>query len=223
MLNAGKRLRGILVVAFTAVLAGGLVAAVLTWRTMSDERPHSRPLTIAVVGDSLTAGSNNQVVWPTLLAQRTGWSVANFALPASGFAADGRGGYSYPHQVDRALAMHPQVVLFLGGVDDGSYAFTGAIGTAVTDAVNKVKNAGPRALVVGPTWYSTSVPKAVTTVSDEIRQASDKAGVPFLDALDPPWLTIDQMQPNLGGPNDNGQSVIADKIAAWLRTQVAAS
>jgi hypothetical protein len=221
MLNAGKRLRGILVVAFTAVLAGGLVAAVLTWRTSADERVGARSVTIAVVGDSLTAGSNNQVVWPTLLAQRTGWSVANFALPGSGFAADGRGGYSFPRQVDRALALRPRVVLFFGGVDDGNYAFTGVIGTAVTDALNKVKNAGPRALVIGPTWYGTAVPKAITAVSDEIGQSSQKASVPFLNALNPPWLTIDQMQANLGGPNDAGQSAIADKVAAWLRTEVA--
>jgi hypothetical protein len=220
MLNVGKRLRGFLVVAFTAVLAAGLVAGVAVWRDASQADAGARPLTIAVVGDSLTAGSNNQVVWPTLLAQRTGWSVANFALPAAGFAADGRGGYSFTHQVDRALQVHPQVVLFIGGVDDGSYAWTGAIGSAVTEALNKVKLAGPRALVVGPTWYGTTVPKAMTVVSDEIQQASDKAGVAFLNALNPPWLTIEQMQPNLGGPNDQGQSVIADKVAAWLRTEV---
>jgi hypothetical protein len=177
-------------------------------------------MTIAVVGGTLTAGSNNQVVWPTLLAQRTGWSVANFALPGAGFAADGRGGYSFRHQVDRALQVHPQVILFLGGVEDGDYAWSGAIGSAVTEALNKVKVAGPRALVLGPTWYATSVPKAVTAVSDEIQQASDKAGVPFLNALNPPWLTIGDMQANLGGPNDQGQSVIADKVAAWLRTEV---
>jgi hypothetical protein len=221
MLNSGKRLRGFLVVACIAVLAVGLVSGVVGWRVAQQERPAARPLTIAVVGDSLTAGSNNQVVWPTLLAQRTGWAVANFALPGAGFAADGRGGYSFPHQVDRALQVHPEVVLFIGGVDDGSYAWTGAIGSAVTDALNKVKLAGPQALVVGPTWYGATVPKAMTVVSDEIGQASEKADVPFLNALNPPWLTIDQMQPNLGGPNDQGQSVIADKVAAWLRTEVA--
>jgi hypothetical protein len=220
MLNVAKRLRGFLVVAFIAMLAGGLIAGVAVWRTTLQQGSGERPLTIAVVGDSLTAGSNNQVVWPTLLAQRTGWSVANFALPGAGFAADGRGGYSFPHQVDRALQVHPHVVLFIGGVEDGSYAWTGAIGKAVAEALNKVKLAGPQAMVVGPTWYGTTVPKAMTVVSDEIRQACEKADVPFLNALNPPWLSIEQMQPNLGGPNDEGQSVIADKVAAWLRTEV---
>ena len=39
------------------------------------------PLTIAVVGDQNTAGVKNRVVWPTLMAGRTGWSVSNFAQP----------------------------------------------------------------------------------------------------------------------------------------------
>ena len=59
-------------------------------------------------------------------------------------------------------------------------------------------------------------------LKDEIRRAAEKSGAPFLDALDPPWLTSEMMQANLGGPNDKGQSVIADKIAAWLRTEVVA-
>jgi hypothetical protein len=44
--------------------------------------------------------------------------------------------------------------------------------------------------------------------------------VPFLDALNPPWLTRDEMQVDLSGPDDEGQSVIADKVGAWLRNEV---
>ena len=59
------------------------------------------------------------------------------------------------------------------------------------DAINKIKLGGQRALVIGPTWYETPVPASVTSVSDEIRKVAEDAGVPFLDALDPPWLTRD--------------------------------
>jgi len=62
------------------------------------------PLTIAVVGDQNTAGVKNRVVWPTLMAGRTGWSVSNFAQPEAGFAADGTGGQAFTYQVDRAQA-----------------------------------------------------------------------------------------------------------------------
>jgi lysophospholipase L1-like esterase len=60
----------------------------------------------------------------------------------------------------------------------------------------------------------------VWRVNEAVRKAAEQAGVPFLDALDPPLLTKDQMHPDLSGPSDVGQSVIADKIAAWLRPQV---
>src|SRR5262245_55279070 len=107
-----------------------------SWRITSGEQQRSWPLTVAVVGESVSAGSGNQVVWPTLLAQRTGWSVANFALPEAGFVADGPGGYSFSHQVDRANAVHPQVVLFVaGGVFDANYTWTGALVEGVADAL----------------------------------------------------------------------------------------
>ncbi len=52
------------------------------------------PLSIAVIGDQNTAGMNNRVVWPTLMAERTGWAVSNYAQPEAGFAADDSGGKS---------------------------------------------------------------------------------------------------------------------------------
>jgi hypothetical protein len=204
------------------VLVGALVtlaARELTKET-TDAKP-SAPLSIAVVGDSYSAGHNNRTVWPTLLAQRTGWAVANFALPGAGFAADGDGGQAFVYQVERAQGAHPQIILMVSGVADQGFAGTGDIGHGVAVAINKIKLGGQQALVIGPTWYELPIPSAITNMSDEISKAASDARVPFLNALDPPWLTVDQMWSDLSGPTDEGQSVIADKIAAWLRTEVA--
>jgi lysophospholipase L1-like esterase len=210
------------VVAIAIALVGALVGASAFVLSKTQHVPtKSWPLTIAVVGDAYTAGSNNRVVWPTMLAQRTGWSVANFALPGAGFAADGLGGQAFAFQVDRAQGANPQIIVMVAGVSDQAFAGSGYVGQGAVDAINKIKLSGLRALVVGPTWYETPVPPEVTSVSDEIHKAADDAGAPFLDALDPPWLTPDQMQPDFTGPTDEGQSVIADKVAAWLRTEVA--
>jgi hypothetical protein len=209
------------VVIIAITLAGTLLTAsafALT-KVWNEPKPSWR-LTIAVVGDAYAAGSNNRVVWPTLLAQRTGWSVANFALPGAGFAADGRGGQAFTFQVDRAQRADPQIILMVAGVADQAFAGSGDVGQGAVDAINKIKLSGLRALVIGPTWYETPVPPEVASVSDEVRKVADDVGVPFLDALNPPWLTTDQMQPDLSGPTDEGQSVIADKVAAWLRTEV---
>jgi hypothetical protein len=210
------RNRTFVIAAISAVLAAGVTAAAIVLT-----RPKAEPtsLDIAVVGDSYTAGRLNRVVWPTLLAQRTGWSVANFALPGSGFAADGAGGQAFTWQVDRALAARPHTVLIVGGYDDGGFVGTGDIGQTAVDGINKVLRAGKQVLVVGPTWFDVPIPPTVAAVSDEIRKATEQSQTPFLNALNPPWLTPGQMLADRSGPNDDGQSVIADKLAAWLRTQ----
>ncbi|HUO38198.1 MAG TPA: SGNH/GDSL hydrolase family protein [Mycobacterium sp.] len=212
--------RTVFVVPVAIVLIGELIAA-SAFALPAARRAHPWPLSIAVVGDSYTAGSHNRVVWPTLLAQRTGWSVSNFALPGAGFAADGGGGHAFTYQVDRAQGARVRIILIVGGLADDGLADTGPVTVGAIDTINKIKVGGQRALVVGPTWYETPVPDSVKRVSNAVRKVAEKAGVPYLDALDPPWLTRDLMDLDLSGPTDEGQSVIADKIAAWLRTEVA--
>lgn len=213
--------RTLLVVLIAVVLLSELATASVIALNTNRKAPQAAPTTVAVVGDSYTAGIQNRVVWPTLLAERTGWSVANFALPDAGFVADGRGGHAFTYQVDRAQAARPRVIVIVGGLADDGLADPGPISVGAIDAINKIKLGGQLALVVGPTWYETPVPDAVVRVADTVREVADKAGVPYLDALDPPWLTRSQMQPDLSGPTDQGQSVIADKISAWLRIEVA--
>jgi hypothetical protein len=180
------------------------------------------PITIAVVGGSYTAGVQNRVVWPDLLAARTGWSVANFALPDAGYVADGLGGQAFSYQVDRAQSVHPRAIVIVGGIaDTGLPPYTDAISVGAREAINKIKLSGKQALVVGPTWYEIPVPDAVRRVSEATDKVAHEAGVPFLDALDPPWLTSGEMRSDLSGPTDIGQSLIADRIATWLRAQVA--
>jgi hypothetical protein len=211
-------LRIVLAVVLGATLTGGIVAV----RGSAETSPPPWPLTIAVLGDSYSSGRNNAVVWPTLLAQRTGWSVANFAQPNAGFAFDEQGGHAFSYQISRAEQVHPRTIVMMTGVADADLAFTGAVAEGAADAINKAKLAGVQALVIGPTWYDTDIPESISLMSDQIRKAADDAQVPFLDGLDPPWLTSDQMQADLGGVTDEGQSVIADKVAAWLRSELVA-
>ena len=208
------------IAAAVALLVAAIASAAILLSRKSETGPGS--VDIAVVGDAYSSGRANRVVWPTLLSQRTGWSVANFALPGTGFAADGEGGWAFTYQVDRALQAQPKTVLIVGGLDDGGYVGTGNIGQGATDALNKIIRAGKRALVIGPTWYETPVPPSIVDGANEIKDAANQAGVPYLNALDPPWLTKGQMMPDQSGPTDDGQSVLADKIAAWLHSEIPA-
>ncbi|MCC3336494.1 SGNH/GDSL hydrolase family protein [Mycolicibacterium smegmatis] len=177
-------------------------------------------MTIAVIGDQNTAGIKNRVVWPTLMAARNGWSVSNYALPESGFAADGMGGQAFRYQVERAQAQHPRVILLMTGTADASVPEMTAVTVGAVEAINKVIRGGQQVAVVGPFWYETPVPESVRRVDDAVRKAAAQTGVPYFDALDPPLFTRAQMHPDRTGPSDEGQSIAADKIATWLRTQV---
>ena len=128
------------------------------------------PLTIAVVGDQNTAGIKNRVVWPTLMAARTGWSVSNFALPEAGFAADGMGGQAFTYQVDRAQAGRPQLILLVTGTADASVPEMEAVTVGAADAINKIIRGGEQVAVVGPIWYETPVPDSVWRVNDAVRR-----------------------------------------------------
>lgn len=211
--------RRTLAVALIAAVIGAVVAAsAIAVVNGADENPS--PLRIAVVGDDYTAGVQNRVVWPTLMAERNGWSVDNFALPDAGFFADGKGGHAFTYQVDRAQAADPRIIVIVGGIADAGLADPGHISVGAIDAINKIVLGGQRALVIGPTWYQTPVPKSVVRVGDAVRKVAEDAGVPYLDAVDPPMLTKAEMRRDLSGPNDDGQSVLADKIGAWIRSQV---
>lgn len=209
----------------TYVLVALLLAGQLTWASTVlgeaalDQQQHV-PVSIAVVGDQITAGIDNRVVWPTLMAARTGWSVSNFALPEAGFAADGAGHQAFDYQVDRAQAAHPRILLFVTGTADASVQEPEAVTIGAVDAMNKAIRGGQQVAVVGPIWYETPVPDSVWRVNDAVEQVAQLAGVPFLNAVEPPFIPKNLMLPDLSGPSDAAQSVIADKVAAWLRTEV---
>ncbi|ABK73885.1 hypothetical protein LI99_29440 [Mycolicibacterium smegmatis] len=194
-----------------------VLASTLAWTPATAGVP---PVTIAVIGDQNTAGIKNRVVWPTLMAARNGWSVSNYALPESGFAADGMGGQAFRYQVERAQAQHPRVILLMTGTADASVPEMTAVTVGAVEAINKVIRGGQQVAVVGPFWYETPVPESVRRVDDAVRKAAAQTGVPYFDALDPPLFTRAQMHPDRTGPSDEGQSIAADKIATWLRTQV---
>ncbi|AKS32316.1 SGNH/GDSL hydrolase family protein [Mycolicibacterium goodii] len=194
-----------------------VLASTLAWAPATATAP---AVTIAVVGDQNTAGIKNRVVWPTLMATRTGWSVSNYALPEAGFAADGMGGQAFRFQVERAQAQRPRLILLVTGTADASVPEMRAVTVGAAEAINKTIRGGEQVAVVGPFWYETPVPESVRRVDDAVRKAAEQTGVPYFDALDPPLFTRDQMHPDRSGPSDEGQSVAADKIATWLRTEV---
>ena len=148
--------------------------------------------------------------------------MANFALPDAGFVADGRGRTRLHLPGGSGARGKPPGHRHRRRHRRYRFADTGPISVGAVDAINKINarrstGAGRRSDVV----RDARTRNRSSASRDAVRKVAENAGVPYLDALDPPWLTKDQMRPDLSGPNDEGQSVIADKIAAWLRSEVA--
>ena len=177
-------------------------------------------LRIAVIGDQYSSGMKNETVWPILVAERTGWAVANFAQPYAGYDTPGTDGHTFANQVDRALAAGVDVIVLAGGGGDVK-STDAAVAASVREILKKITLSGDVALIVGPTWYRPEIPVSVRRIADTLHKVAEETAVPYLDALNPPWLTAAQMQPDLRSPTDEGQSVLAGRIAQWLGTEVA--
>jgi hypothetical protein len=76
------------------------------------------------------------------------------------------------------------------------------------DVINKIILGGQQALVVGLTWYQTPVSEPLVLVNEVVRKVAENAGVPYLDVLDPPWLT----RSDAGRPKrTDGRGTIRDR------------
>ena len=73
-----------------------------------------------------------------------------------------------------------RIIVIVGGIADAGLADPGHISVGAVDAINKIVLGGQRALVIGPTWYETPVPKSVVRVGDAVRKVAEDAGVPYL-------------------------------------------
>ena len=154
------------------------------------------------------------------MAERTGWSVANFALPDAGFVADGRAGTPSPTRWIARKAAHPRVILIVGGTRRHRTADTGR-GHASAPSTRSTRSSvgGQQALVVGPTWYETPVPECGRRACrTSVRKAAEETGVPLPRC---PRSAVADQGSDAGRPKrteDEGQSALADRIAAWLRS-----
>jgi lysophospholipase L1-like esterase len=215
-------------VAFWAFMAIALVAGVaMFWGTTertpdvaADERIEVRDLSahttprLAVIGDSYSAGSNNGVTWPDLLAQKRGWSVQNAAIGGSGYVAGGED--AFPFRAGYvAEATTPDLILVVGSRNDKDEPekIRGAATTLFADLKQKAPQA--QVVVIGPIWDSTAPPAGVLRANAETRAAAEAAGLPFVDALPLGWLNDSALiQPDGVHPTDAGQQVLADRIDA---------
>lgn len=174
--------------------------------------PGSRVLAF---GDSVTygTGAGPGEDWPTLLAQRTGWQIANAGIPGDTAEAA-------KTRLPAALGEHAPalVIIELGGNDFLRRRSDKAVKEDLRQMIEMVRRAGAQAVLVAvPEFSLLGVVARRPSDSPIYRELGQEEQVPviedvFSDILGRPELCADQIHPNA-----QGYQVMATGIHAALR------
>lgn len=153
------------------VLAALLVAATPTAASASTDRP-----TVITVGTSIEGGTGLPAgqSWPSRLSARCGCDLTDMSLPGGAYTKPNEVGDTIRKHVDAAIAVHPDVLIIGGPVNDlVLMSDVTPLRQAVYEAVGAAQTAGIRVLVMGifpftdggafPTgWWPSLEPRRVT-------------------------------------------------------------
>ncbi|MBY6366227.1 SGNH/GDSL hydrolase family protein [Rhodococcoides corynebacterioides] len=177
--------------------------------------PRAAPERVAVIGDSFSAGSANDVVWPDVLADEHGFELVNVSLGGAGYVAGADALGTFGDQVDDAIAADPDVILVVGSENDVDADPTEVV-DAATEVFTRLHVGAPGAIVVavGPIWSGdVVVPAELRDVDAAVEAAALAADVDYVDTLDAAWLADPAIIQDDGDhPTDAGQLLLAEAI-----------
>lgn len=213
---------GTVALALLLVAATASVTVVLTSRgAESVSVPADGPLRISVIGDSYSAGSDNDVTWPSLVAAASPLSISDVAVAESSYA--GRAGQSgrFADQVDKALASKPDVIVVFGGIGDVALPNQQITQSAV-DLFTELSRRAPDAelLVFGPIWHQHPVPDVFVTLDSDIAKAANTTHTTYVSLIREKWLVADVLMRRNVAPTDEGQSVLAQHLRPLLMEHI---
>ncbi|SFA48975.1 Lysophospholipase L1 [Rhodococcoides kroppenstedtii] len=173
------------------------------------------PERVAVLGDSFSSGSGNDVVWPEVLADEHGFDLINVSLGGAGYVAGDDEWGTFGDEVDDAVAADPDVVLVVGSENDVDEDPTEVYEAALT-LFARLHAGAPAAEVVavGPIWSGdVPVPAELRDVDSAVEAAALASNVDYVDTLDAGWLADPAIIQDDGDhPTDAGQFLLADAI-----------
>lgn len=173
---------------------------------------------VVVIGDSIESGLglDPSEAWPALLASSHGWKLDNLSEPGAGFVAPGPDGDNFSAQVDRAIALQPQLV-FIGASDNDLDSDGTQVASAMQQAVQRLTSALPDARLVGYNALSGQAGDAdLSGVDTSLQQAVLAAGGTWLDLGQPYRGQAGLVQDDGEHPTLPGQQAIAATVAAKL-------
>lgn len=194
---------------------------VLTGTAPEPLPPPDSPVRVAVIGDSYSAGSDNDVVWPTLIAAGSPLSISVVAVRDASYAGGQGQSGRFLQQVDKALASKPSVVVVFGGLGDAGLRDQQITQSAIDLFAELIRRAPEAKLVVfGPIWHTRPVPKVFTDLDAALAEAARVTFTSYVSLIDEQWLTGDGVMQGDVAPTDKGQSVLARELNPILLQQI---
>ncbi|MBY6541157.1 SGNH/GDSL hydrolase family protein [Rhodococcus sp. BP-349] len=169
---------------------------------------------VSVIGDSFSAGSMNDVVWPDVLAEEHGFEVTNASLGGAGYEAGDDYLGTFADQVAYATEENPTVILVVGSENDVD-ADPAEVLADATDLYASLRERSPEAriVVIGPIWSGEPVSEEMWDVDAAVSAAAVSAGLDYVDALPQEWLADPLIIQDDGDhPTDEGQYLLAGHI-----------
>ena len=173
---------------------------------------------VVVIGDSIESGLGLEPTeaWPALLASSHGWRLDNLSEPGAGFVAPGPDGDNFSAQVDRAIALKPQLV-FIGASDNDLDSDRAQVAAAMQQAVQRLNAALPGTRLIGFNALSGAAgDDELSGVNTSLQLAVRAAGGTWLDLGQPYRGQAGLVQDDGEHPTLPGQQAIAATVAAKL-------
>jgi acyl-CoA thioesterase-1 len=173
---------------------------------------------VVVIGDSIESGLGLEPAeaWPALLASAHGWRLDNLSEPGAGFVAPGPDGDNFSAQVDRAIALKPQLV-FIGASDNDLDSDGAQVAAAMRQAVQRLSAALPGTRLIAFNALSGAAgDDELSGVNTSLQQAVLAAGGTWLDLGQPYRGQAGLVQDDGEHPTLPGQQAIAATVAAKL-------
>lgn len=178
----------------------------------------SEELRLSVIGDSFTAGSDNDIVWPEILADRHAASLQNAGAGGAGYVAGADLAGTFADQIPDAVSTNPDVVLVVGSendVDEDPAEVADEADALFATLADEAPTA--RVVVIGPIWSGDDLPAELYDVDAALADAAASAGLAYVGTLDDGWLADpDLLQDDGDHPTDDGQYALADAVEAAL-------
>jgi hypothetical protein len=212
-----------LIVAILLVAAAVLVTlAVARPKPAAPAAACDHTLRVAVIGDSYSAGLNTGIVWPSLVAGSSTFSISNVALPSSGYVGGIGQSVPFASQVDKALASKPDIVIVFGGLNDVGQS-TDLITQSATGLFTDLITRAPRAklIVFGPIWHDDPAPPSALDIDSAVAAAANATHTTYISLVDEKWLVGEGLIQDDGvNLTDQGQTTLARELGPLIQRQI---